>query len=77
MTTIGDLRVGERARVAGYAETGRGYRRKLLALGLTPGTEFSVVRVAPLGDPVEIHVRGSSLSLRKEEAAVLKVEKVR
>jgi ferrous iron transport protein A len=76
MTTISELKVGDRAKVAGYTETGRGYRRKLLTMGLTPGAEIAVARVAPMGDPVEIRVRGFSLSLRKEEAAALNVEKL-
>lgn len=76
MTTISELKVGDRAKVAGFTETGRGYRSKLLTMGLTPGAEIAVVRVAPMGDPVEIRVRGFSLSLRKEEAAALKVEKL-
>lgn len=76
MTTLNELKIGDRARLAGYTETGKAYRRKLLALGLTPGVEFGVVRVAPMGDPVEIRVRGASLSLRREEAAALSVEKM-
>jgi len=74
--TLKELKVGERARVAGFTEGGRAYRRKLLAMGLTPGIEIRVVRVAPLGDPVEIRVRGSSVSLRKDEAAALQVEQI-
>jgi ferrous iron transport protein A len=65
---------GDQGRVQGYEEGGRGYRRKLLSMGLTPGIEFQVVRVAPLGDPVEVRVRGASVSLRKDEAAALQVE---
>jgi ferrous iron transport protein A len=76
MTTISELKIGDRARVAGYTETGKGYRRKLLSMGLTTGAQIDIVRVAPMGDPVEIRVRGSSLSLRKEEAAALNVEKL-
>lgn len=76
MTTLSELKVGDRARVAGYTATGQGFRRKLLSMGLTPGAEIAIARVAPLGDPVEIRVRGSSLSLRKEEAAVLNVEQL-
>jgi ferrous iron transport protein A len=74
-STLRDLKIGERARVLGFAEGGRAYRRKLLAMGLTPGIELVVVRVAPLGDPVEVRVRGSSVSLRKDEAAALLVER--
>lgn len=74
--TLKELSIGDRARVLGYTETGKAYRRKLLSLGLTPGTELTLERVAPLGDPVEIYVRGYSLSLRKHEADALTVEKV-
>ena len=76
MTTLGQLRVGDRARVAGFSEAGKSFRRKLLAMGLTPGIEIDVARVAPMGDPVEIRVRGFSLSLRREEAAIMNVEKL-
>jgi ferrous iron transport protein A len=74
LTNIREMRAGERGRVLGFDEGGRAYRRKLLSMGLTPGVEFEVVRVAPLGDPVEVKVRGSHLSLRKDEAAALRVE---
>lgn len=72
---LNDLRVGEHAKVSLIATQGA-YRRKLLAMGLLPGTVFQVVRVAPLGDPVELRVRGSLISLRKEEAATISVETV-
>lgn len=76
MTKISELSVGERARIVGFAEAGKGYRRKLLTMGLTPGAEIGITRVAPMGDPIEIRVRGFALSLRKEEATALDVEKV-
>ena len=72
---LGELRVCDAGRVAGFEEGARGYRKKLLAMGLTPGTAFSVTRVAPLGDPVEIAVRGFKLSLRRDEAAAVRVQK--
>jgi ferrous iron transport protein A len=71
-----ELKVGDRARVIGFTEGGKTYRRKLLSMGLTPGIEIVIIRVAPMGDPVEIHVRGFALSLRKDEAAALQVEKL-
>ena len=70
------LSVGDRARVSRYDEMNISYRKKLMSLGLTPGTEFVVQRSAPFGDPVEITFRGFSLSLRKQEAAGLLVEKL-
>lgn len=75
MTTLGQLQVGDRAKIIGFAETDSAYRRKLLTMGLTPGAQIEITRVAPMGDPVEIRVRGFSLSLRKEEAAAMTVEK--
>ena len=72
---LGELEVGDGGRITGFEEGGRAYRKKLLAMGLTPGTDFSVTRVAPMGDPVEIAVRGFKLSLRKAEAAAVRVEK--
>ncbi|MBK8815280.1 MAG: ferrous iron transport protein A [Methylococcaceae bacterium] len=71
-----NLVIGDLAKIVGFEPTGKAYRKKLLAMGLTPGTEFSVTRFAPLGDPVEIKLRGFSLTLRKDEASVLQIEKL-
>ena len=57
-TRLRDMPIGARGRVVGFEKGQRAYRHKLLAMGLTPGSEFQVVRHAPLGDPVEISVRG-------------------
>jgi ferrous iron transport protein A len=70
------LAVGESAKVIGFDKTRKAYRKRLLAMGLTPGTRFNIVRVAPLGDPVEIKLRGFSLTLRKDEAETLIIEKI-
>jgi ferrous iron transport protein A len=72
--TLRAMSAGDQGRVQGFAEGGRAYRRKLLSMGLTPGAEFQVVRVAPLGDPVEVRVRGTSVTLRRDEALALHVE---
>ena len=71
---MGDLGPGCRGRVVGFGRGDRGFRKKLLAMGVTAGTEFHIERVAPLGDPVEIRLRGFSLSLRRGEAAIVLVE---
>lgn len=76
MADIGELKRGESARVLGFSKTDKTYRKKLMAMGLLPGTEFMVVRVAPLGDPIEVKVRGFSLTLRKAEAQMLKIERI-
>lgn len=72
---LADLKVGETGRVRGFAPAEAAYRRKLMAMGLTLGAEFTVTRLAPLGDPVEIRVRGSALTLRRDEASALRVER--
>lgn len=71
---VSDLKVGQKARIRSYASGSAGYRKRLIALGLIPGTEFTVLRMAPLGDPIEILVRGFALSLRKLEANILAIE---
>ncbi|MFT5583596.1 MAG: ferrous iron transport protein A [Cognaticolwellia sp.] len=52
----------------------RSFRRRLLELGLLPGTVVEIIRVAPLGDPMEISLRGSRLSIRREEAAQVRIK---
>ncbi len=51
-----------------------GFRRRLMAMGVTPGASVIVRRFAPLGDPIEIRVRDCSLSIRKQDAAGILVE---
>jgi len=51
----------------------RSFRRRLMELGVLPGTRIEVVRIAPLGDPVELLARGCRLSIRKNEAALIEV----
>jgi len=75
-TTIADLKVGDKVKILGFNSGYSAYQQKLLALGLVPNTEFSVTRVAPLGDPVEIRVRNFSLCLRKREGSILQLERV-
>jgi len=71
-----DLRVGEQAEVVGYEAANQAYRSRLLAMGLTKGTVVKLVKLAPLGDPLELEVRGFNLSLRKNEAEVLSVRRL-
>jgi ferrous iron transport protein A len=76
MITLDRLAVGDRARVIEFGDTPAPYRRKLLSLGLIPGAVLSVARLAPLGDPMEIRVRGFAMSLRRAEAAAIVVERL-
>lgn len=73
--SIRNLEINSRGKVVGFGTGAKTYRDKLLAMGLTKGAEFTVTRVAPLGDPVEINLRGFNLTLRKAEAKVLLVER--
>ena len=62
-------------KITGFSrEISPAYRQKLLSLGMLPGSSFNVVRVAPLGDPIE--TRRVSLVLRKKDLALLEVEAV-
>ena len=76
MAEFSEISIGEKAEVTGYDPAEKTYRRKLLSMGLTRGTVFTLTKIAPMGDPVEIEVRGFKLSLRKGEAEVLKVRKI-
>ena len=74
---IHELKVGSKARIKSLLDgNNKVYRKRLIALGLLPGTEFVVSRMAPLGDPIEILVRGFRLSLRKDEASILQLEEI-
>ena len=69
-----ELSPGARGRIVALRKEQPEYRRRLLMLGATPGAEFEVVRIAPLGDPVEITVRGYELTLRKADCEKIEVE---
>ena len=69
------LKVGHSGVVTGFSTADPAYRQKLLRMGLTKNAEFTVVRKAPFGGPIEIEVRGSRLVLRSDEADVLEVDK--
>jgi len=64
---LAETRIGQVVTVAHVAGDGS-FRRRLMELGLVPGTRVEVVGIAPLGDPLELLVRGSSLSIRRAEA---------
>jgi Fe2+ transport system protein FeoA len=70
--TLAHLRRGRAATVVSVGGE-RPFRRRLMEMGLVPGTVVSVVNVAPLGDPLEIELRHSRISIRRVEAAVIAV----
>lgn len=67
---LADISIGTRLRVEGYSEESP-YTAQLQRLGLVPGTLIELIRRAPLGDPLEIRLRGYSLALRPAEAGAL------
>lgn len=73
--TLDLLKVNETGIVTGYSGS-KSSRKHLLAMGLTRNTPVTVVRVAPLGDPIEIKLRSFSLTLRKSDAAQILVCKI-
>jgi len=74
--TIGDLKANDRVEVTGFQKNSKELTSKLLAMGITRGAAVKVLRFAPLGDPIDIEVKGTSLSLRKEEAKLVFVRRV-
>lgn len=73
MKTMKEAKVGETLQVVKITGTGA-VKRRIMDMGLTKGVEVFVRKVAPLGDPVEITVRGYELSLRKEDAEMIQVQ---
>ncbi len=70
--TLNELKIGETAKVVRLNGEGA-VKRRIMDMGLTKGTEVTVRKVAPLGDPIELTVRGYELSIRKDEAAKVEV----
>lgn len=70
---LSDFSVGERGRICSVLGEGR-IRRRLFDMGVTPGADIVMRKKAPLGDPIEITLRGYELTLRKSEAAFVEAE---
>ncbi len=73
MKTLCDVKVGDTARVVKLHGEGA-VKRRIMDMGITKGTEIFVRKVAPLGDPLELNLRGYELSLRKADAEMVEVE---
>ena len=73
LKTLKEVAIGQGARIVKLYGEGA-VRRRIMDMGITKGTDVFVRRVAPLGDPIEINVRGYELSIRKEDAAMIEVE---
>ncbi len=75
METLKDVRVGETCTVSKLGGSGA-IKRRIMDMGITKGTRIYVRKVAPLGDPIEVTIRGYELSLRKDEASYVEVTNV-
>ena len=73
MKTLKEVKVGKSVRVVKVHGEGA-IRRRIMDMGITKGVEIFVKKVAPLGDPIEITVRGYELSIRKNDAKIIEVE---
>ena len=73
MKTLKDIKVGQKARVVKLHGEGP-VKRRIMDMGITKGVEIYVRKVAPLGDPMELNLRGYELSLRKADAEMIEVE---
>ena len=73
MKTLKDVKIGGSARVVKLYGVGA-IKRRIMDMGITKGVEIRVRKVAPLGDPIELTVRGYELTLRKEDAEMIEVE---
>lgn len=71
--TLRELKPGQQGSVMSIGTTGP-MKRRIMDMGVTPGVVVKVIKVAPLGDPIEINIRGYELSLRKEEAAQIEIK---
>lgn len=71
-----EFAIGDKIRLVHFGSTQANYRRRLLSLGLTRGTELTLIRKAPLGCPIQVEIRGTALTLRTEEAALLEWEPI-
>lgn len=72
MSSLAEIALGKIATVRSV-DGSRAFRRRLLEMGLVPGTEVRIVTIAPLGDPLQIEVRGGQWSIRRAEAAQILV----
>ena len=73
MQTLKEIKVGKTVRVTKLGGEGA-LKRRIMDMGITKGVEITVRKVAPLGDPIELTVRGYELSIRKDDAALIEVE---
>ncbi len=74
MKTLDTISIGQKCKIKNILGEHTSLRRRLLDMGLTPDTDVVISRQAPLGDPIEVTLRGYSLTIRKDDAKLIEVE---
>ena len=73
MKTLRDLAVGQSGTISRVRTTGA-LKQRFMDMGITKGTDVKVLKIAPLGDPIEVEIRGYNLSVRKDDAANIELK---
>ena len=73
MKTLKELNIGESGKIKKIGTVGA-LKQRFMDMGITKGTEVKVIKIAPLGDPIEIEIRGYNLSIRKSDAEKIEIE---
>ena len=73
--TLRDLKVGQSARII-KNHTGGALKQRFMDMGITKGVTVKVIKIAPLGDPIEVEIRGYNLSIRKDDAKEIEIVEV-
>jgi len=76
LNTLDLVKVNQPVVMLGFHQQNNPIRHKLLAMGFVPGVRIKVIRIAPLGDPILIELRGYTLTLRKKECQLIEVENI-
>jgi ferrous iron transport protein A len=71
---LSQLQQGQKATIKGFSELSNDVRKKLMVMGLLPNTQITLIRKAPMGDPLQVEVRGVSLAVRAKIADAIAVE---
>jgi len=77
MSTLDLLSKGTKAKVVGIQTTDHVFKRRLMDMGITEGVQIKIKKIAPLGDPIDIELRGYELCLRKKDLSLIDVEVIK
>ena len=74
MRTLRELSVGESGKIAHIGGSNSALKLRFMDMGITKGTDVKVIKIAPLGDPIQLEIRGYNLSVRKDDAQYIEIE---